>query len=138
MAGIRSKDTRPELFVRRGLHRDGFRFKLHDRALPGKPDLVLPKYNAVIFVNGCFWHGHDCHLFRMPGTRPEFWEKKMRTNRARDVRAQHALRTKGWRVLTVWECALKGKLRLPSGNVIAVAADWLKSDCPEAEIRGKS
>ena len=80
MSGIRGKNTRPELLIRKGLHARGFRFRLHDKRLPGKPDLVLPKYSAVIFVHGCFWHGHDCHLFKWPQSRREFWRKKITRN----------------------------------------------------------
>ncbi len=112
MSGIRGKDTKPELLIRKALHSRGFRFRLHSLKVPGKPDLVLPRYNAAIFVHGCFWHGHDCHLFKMPSTRPEFWEGKIDRNRARDTEVRNALITSGWRRLVIWECALKGKFRL--------------------------
>lgn len=108
MAGIRGKDTRPEMILRRGLHARGFRFRLHDRRLPGSPDLVFPGRRAVIFVHGCFWHGHGCHLFRLPATRQEFWRAKIEGNAARDALAEGALAADGWRVLSIWECALKG------------------------------
>ena len=91
MAGIRGSDTKPELAIRSALHRRGFRFRLRRRDLPGKPDLVFPKHSAVIFVHGCFWHGHDCHLFRWPGTREEFWRDKITSNAARDRRQRSAL-----------------------------------------------
>ena len=84
MAGIRSRNTRPELIVRKGLHARGFRYRLHARGLVGRPDMVFRKYGAVIFVHGCFWHGHDCSLFRLPGTRSDFWQKKIGRNRERD------------------------------------------------------
>lgn len=125
MAGIRAKDTRPEMILRRGLHARGFRFRLHDRRLPGSPDLVFPGRRAVIFVHGCFWHGHGCHLFRLPATRQEFWRTKIQGNQARDGIAQGALRAEGWRVLTIWECAVKGRERLPVETVLDRAADWL-------------
>ncbi|RWQ14820.1 very short patch repair endonuclease [Mesorhizobium sp.] len=136
MAGIRGTNTKPELILRHGLHALGFRFRLHDRKLPGRPDIVLPRYRAVIFAHGCFWHGHDCHLFRMPSTRPEFWEAKIVKNREMDVRAFDALAKLGWRLGTVWECALKGRTRLPLEDVIGECADWLRSDVPSLEIRG--
>jgi DNA mismatch endonuclease (patch repair protein) len=136
MAGIRGKNTKPELVVRRGLHALGFRFRLHDRALPGKPDLVLPRWRAAIQIHGCFWHGHDCRLFRWPGTRQEFWRTKIGRNVARDAEVEAALDHAGWRVLTVWECALKGPGRLGAEAVIAGAAEWLRSDARTGEIRG--
>lgn len=111
MSGIRGKDTKPELAIRRGLHALGFRYRLHARDLPGKPDIVLPRWRAVIFVHGCFWHGHDCHLFKWPKTRTEFWRQKITTNRQNDEKAVAALHAQGWRVLIVWECALKGRTR---------------------------
>lgn len=108
MSGIRGRDTRIELTVRRALHARGFRYRLGGAGLPGKPDLVLPKYKTVIFVNGCFWHGHNCPLFRMPGTRPEFWQAKIESNRNRDERVLGQLADMGWHVFVVWECSLRG------------------------------
>jgi len=136
MSGIRGANTKPELLLRKGLHALGFRFRLHDRSLPGKPDIVLPRYKAVIFAHGCFWHGHDCHLFKWPSTRPEFWQAKIARNRAVDERTDAALSEAGWRQAIVWECALKGKSRLPLDDVIESCAEWLKSDRPRLEIRG--
>src|SRR4051812_25000557 len=104
MAGIRAKDTKPELIVRRGLHRAGLRFRIHDRRLPGKPDLVFPKYKAVVLVHGCFWHGHDCKLFKWPNTRPEFWRSKIGSTINRDAAVRIQLVKAGWRVLEIWEC----------------------------------
>lgn len=138
MAGIRGKDTRPEMLLRRGLHARGFRFRLHDRRLPGTPDLVFAGRRAVIFFHGCFWHGHACHLFRLPATRTEFWREKIEGNRARDRAAENALASEGWRVLTVWECAVKGRDRLPPESVIDRAADWLVSGSGNATIAGAS
>ncbi|WPP44233.1 DNA mismatch endonuclease Vsr [Pseudomonas sp. AN-1] len=103
MPGIRSKDTRPEMIVRRALHARGFRYRLHVKDLPGKPDLVFPRYRSVAMVHGCFWNGHDCHLFKVPGTRTEFWLGKIERNREHDVEARKALRAPGWRLLEVWE-----------------------------------
>ncbi len=108
MAGIRGRDTRPEMLLRRALHGRGLRYRLHDRRLPGRPDIVFPKWQAVVFVHGCFWHGHGCRLFRWPATRPEWWQEKIRANMARDKRNADALGAAGWRVLTVWECELRG------------------------------
>lgn len=108
MSGIRGKNTKPELIVRSHLHRSGLRFRLH-RKLPGRPDLVLPKYGAAVFVNGCFWHGHDCGAFRIPKTRSDFWEAKIMGNRARDARVNLELRRLGWKTFTVWECELRNQ-----------------------------
>jgi DNA mismatch endonuclease (patch repair protein) len=136
MSGIRGKNTRPELIVRRGLHRLGFRYRLHARDLPGKPDMVLPKYRAVIFVHGCFWHGHDCHLFKWPSTRRKFWRTKITTNRAVDNRAKCSLLADHWRVAVIWECALKGRTRLSTETLLAGCRDWLISGETELELRG--
>jgi len=137
MAGIRGTNTKPEMVLRKGLHALGFRFRLHDRTLPGKPDIVLPRYRAVIFAHGCFWHGHDCHLFKWPSTRPEFWQAKIARNRAVDAGAEAALATAEWRQANVWECALKGRTRLPLDDILGECAAWLRSDAPSLHIRGK-
>lgn len=136
MAGIRGKDTKPELAVRSALHARGFRFRLHRKDLPGKPDLVFPKHRAVVFVNGCFWHGHECHLFRWPKTRPEFWQRKIRSNMERDHARYLELGAAGWRVAIVWECALKGRGRLPISVIADRCADWLESDRKALALRG--
>ena len=135
MAGIRGSDTKLELAIRSALHRRGFRFRLRRRDLPGKPDLVFPKHRAVIFVHGCFWHGHDCHLFRWPRTREEFWRNKITSNAARDRRQRSALLEAGWRVATIWECTLKGRGRLPVGVITDRCAVWLESDGTMLEVR---
>jgi DNA mismatch endonuclease (patch repair protein) len=122
MSRIRGKDTKPELLVRRGLHALGFRFRLHRKDLPGRPDLVFPARRAVIFVHGCFWHGHNCPMCKMPATRPEFWRTKIEGNRARDQKAGAALTASGWRALIVWECALRGPAPQPEGMVFAGCA----------------
>jgi DNA mismatch endonuclease, patch repair protein len=121
MAGIRSKDTKPEIMVRRALHARGFRFRLHKRDLPGRPDLVLAKHNAAIFVHGCFWHGHNCGAFRLPKTRTAFWHDKISTNLARDQRSVSRLADEGWRVRIVWEC----DLRRNASSAVADLANWL-------------
>lgn len=134
MSGIRSKNTKPELIVRSLLHRRGFRFRLHRKDLPGKPDIVLPRYKAVIFVHGCFWHGHECNFFHLPTTRTGFWMEKIQNNRERDLRQIENLRTMGWRTLVVWECATrKGTLLSPSdlGDCIEV---WLKMRIDSIQI----
>jgi DNA mismatch endonuclease (patch repair protein) len=136
MSGIRSTNTRPELILRKGLHALGFRFRLHDRTLPGTPDLVFPKFRAVIFAHGCFWHGHDCHLFRWPSSRQEFWQKKISCNREVDRRAASDLALAGWRQCVVWECALKSRTRRPLEDVLAGCATWLRSDSLTLEIKG--
>ena len=136
MSGIKSKDTKPELLIRKSLHQRGFRYNLHNRKLPGRPDLVLPKYNAIIFVNGCFWHAHGCHLFKWPKTRPEFWREKISGNGKRDKRNQALLLEQGWRLLVVWECALKGRQKLSLEHVVDSAVAWLKSGNLVLNIRG--
>ena len=116
MSRIRGTDTGPEWLVRRHLHAAGFRFRLHAKELPGRPDLVLPKHGLVVFVHGCFWHGHWCQRGRIPGTRAAFWAQKFEANKRRDAKNVRALRRAGWRVLTVWECSIssptKAKKRL--------------------------
>lgn len=110
MARIRSKNTRPELLVRHFLWASGFRYRLHGRQLPGSPDIVLPRYKTVIFVHGCFWHGHTaCKQFKMPGTNTQFWQEKIGRNRQRDENALRNLKTLGWQTIVVWECELQGK-----------------------------
>lgn len=128
MAGIGPANTKPELLLRRGLHALGYRYRLHDRRLPGKPDLVFPGRRAVIFVNGCFWHGHDCHLFRWPSTRSEFWQAKISGNVARDSRVRALLSAAGWRIADVWECTLKGRERLPLDEVLGRCVAFLEGD----------
>ena len=136
MSGIRGKNTRPELLIRRSLHRLGYRYRLHSSKLPGKPDLVFPRYRAVIFVNGCFWHGHDCHLFKWPSSRAEWWRAKIARTRATDAANRKALAQAGWRILDVWECALKGRTRQPLELVIGQIDAWLPADSPALVIRG--
>ena len=119
MSGIKSKNTKPELIIRKALFGNGFRYRLHDKKLPGKPDLVLPKYRTVIFINGCFWHGHNCHLFKWPSTRKAFWKDKIGRNQSRDALAGRQLKKFGWNVIVVWECAIKGKSRIELPEVIS-------------------
>lgn len=127
MSSIRSKDTKPEKIIRSGLHRRGFRFRLHDTRLPGKPDIVLPKFNAVIFVHGCFWHGHDCKLFKWPKTRKGFWREKILSNQTRDEKCISLLLSKGWRVMIVWECSVKGRKEQVIDELVGECAAWIRS-----------
>ena len=136
MAAIKGADTKPELQIRRALHAAGFRYRLHVQVLPGKPDLVLPRFRAVIFVNGCFWHQHDCHLFKWPATREEFWRAKIGRNVENDARAIAALEASGWRIATVWECALKGKTRLEFPAAMQRLIAWIESNETAITIRG--
>ncbi len=136
MSGIRGKNTLPEMTIRKGLHARGFRYRLHDTKLPGKPDLVFPVYNAVIFVHGCFWHKHHCHLFKWPSSRQDFWKEKITRNAQKDIENLAAIQEKGIRVLTIWECTLKGKTRLPMENVIEQADQWLRSGKNNYVIEG--
>jgi DNA mismatch endonuclease (patch repair protein) len=125
MAGIKSKNTKPELALRHALHAKGLRYRLHSKSIPGKPDMVFPRHRAAVFVNGCFWHGHDCKYFKLPATRTDFWEKKINGNQARDRVVTALLKDEGWRQLTVWECSLRGK---GSATVVAdQVAKWLNS-----------
>ena len=136
MSGIKGADTKPEIAIRRGLHKRGFRFRLHCQTLPGRPDLVLPKYSAVIFADGCFWHRHDCHLFKWPKSREEFWREKINRNAVRDARNQKLLAEQGWRVARVWECAVKGKHKRSLDYILDECAAWLRGNKTTLEIRG--
>ena len=109
MSGIRGANTKPELLVRRGLHRRGLRFRLHRKKLAGRPDIVFSRYRTVVFVHGCFWHAHECRLFSWPKSNAEFWRKKILDNRKRDQRNVETLLQESWRVIVIWECALRGK-----------------------------
>lgn len=112
MSAIRGKNTKPEIVVRKFLFGRGFRYRLNHPRLPGHPDIVLRKYRTVIFVNGCFWHGHDnCKYYRLPKTNVDFWRKKVERNKKRDVEEQRQLATMGWHCITIWECQLKPKVR---------------------------
>lgn len=132
MGGIRARNTRPEMRLRRALHALGFRFRLHAKELPGKPDLVLRKHGAVIFVHGCFWHRHrDCRLASTPASNSSFWADKFARNVERDRQAMEALRDMGWRVAIVWECGLRRK---DTSIVIELTREWLLSDDPQLEL----
>ena len=134
MSGIRGKDTRPEMLVRKALHARGFRFRLHVKDLPGRPDIVLPKFRAVIFVHGCFWHGHDCRYFKVPQTRTGFWLDKIGKNQERDRQQLEKLGQQGWRVLVVWECATRGHGHAGVGMTVDRIADWLRQGAGPAQM----
>lgn len=139
MSSIRGKNTKPEMLIRLALHRRGFRFKLHDKALPGKPDIVMPRYRAVINVHGCFWHGHeDCKYFRIPATRTEFWNNKITGNRLRDQIHKSLLLEQGWRVLTVWECALRNPKPVELESVFDFITQWLEGQLSTGTVGEKS
>jgi len=127
MGAIKGKDTLPELSVRRALHAKGFRFRLHDKSLVGKPDLVLPKWKAVVFVHGCFWHQHGCSNSKMPVTRLEFWEEKLKSNTERDKRQLAQLRSEGWRIAVIWECTIRKEMKSANGALFEQLADWLRN-----------
>lgn len=125
MAYIGAMNTKPELYVRKGLHRRGLRYRLHDRRLAGTPDIVLPKYRAAIFVNGCFWHGHDCPNFKLPSTRTEFWANKIAGNQRRDAQNLSALESIRYRCKTIWECETRYDRKV-DGDLLDRIARWIK------------
>ncbi len=127
MSRIRGKDTKPEMIVRRFLFSQGFRFRLHYRKLPGHPDIVLPKYRAVVFVHGCFWHRHEnCRHFRLPQSNVEYWENKIAGNVERDLRDANRIADMGWKVIVIWECELERKTR---DEVLNRVATLIKGSC---------
>ncbi|WP_104473755.1 very short patch repair endonuclease [Acinetobacter indicus] len=134
MAGIKGRNTKPEILIRKLLHKKGFRFRLHVKDLPGKPDIVLPKYKAVNFVNGCFWHGHkDCRFFKLPATRTEFWQEKIMRNQANDSKSINLLLENNWKVAVIWECSIRGATKDPD-TVIDLISEWLPSERSFIEI----
>lgn len=141
MSGIRGRDTKPEVKVRKALWQRGFRYRIprkkHYKGLPGIPDMVFVKHRAVILVNGCFFHGHGCSLFKYPDHNGQKWSAKIQGNRERDARFAEMRRQQGWRTLTIWECALRGPRRLPFERVVKIAVDWLESGTQDATIEGK-
>lgn len=130
MSRIRGANTKLEVLVRKGLHARGLRYRLGGAGLPGRPDIVLPKHRAVVLVHGCFWHGHDCPLYRLPKTRPEFWQAKIDSNKSRDSRVQRELQASGWEVIEFWEC----KVRNQEQTVIDRALDHLALSITGASI----
>ena len=138
MARIRGKNTKPELIIRRGLHARGLRYRLHRAGIPGKPDLVFANYRTVIFVHGCFWHGHECSLFRWPKTREKFWKNKIRCNMERDKSTLTALRAMEWRVLVIWGCALRGRNKRALVDLLDSAENFVRyGDESYLEIKEK-
>lgn len=136
MSRIRSKNTAIEMTIRRGLHEKGLRYRLHDSNLPGKPDIVFPKYKAVVLVNGCFWHGHNCHLFRTPKTNVIFWSNKIKKNIERDKENIKKLDRMGWRILIIWECSFKGKYRMNQVDLVLKIYAWIISGAESTQIQG--
>lgn len=136
MASVGQKNTGAEWLLRRAIHKRGMRYRLHDRSLPGSPDLIFPRKRTVVFVHGCFWHSHGCHRSTVPKSQPEFWADKFQANRSRDERTRNSLLASGWRVMTVWECALKGKTALPPDTVAKRLEAFLESPKRLAEIVG--
>ena len=137
MRAIRTRDTAIELRVAQQLTALGLAFTVQDRTLPGRPDFVLAEYRAIIFVHGCFWHRHHCHLFKTPATRTEFWLGKIDANVARDRRHIAGLNAAGWKVLVVWECALRGKTRLDEESLQARLEEWICAADDNGEIDGQ-
>jgi DNA mismatch endonuclease (patch repair protein) len=134
MSGIRGSNTTPEVVVRKALFAAGYRYRLQRRDLPGRPDVVMPGRKVAIFVHGCFWHHHqDCRFAKVPATRPEFWEEKLKTNKARDARCVSELQAMGWRVLVVWECFLR--TTKSALDVQSALTDWIESDKQAGELR---
>lgn len=134
MSSVKSKDTQIELIVRKALFAKGFRYKINDKTLPGKPDIALPKYKAVIFINGCFWHGHNCKRGKLPETNTDFWSQKINSNIVRDKQNIKQLKNLGWRVAVVWECSLRGKTSMGLQTVAGKLESWLKNTSNYIEI----
>ena len=128
MSGIGTANTKPEVTVRKLLFAQGFRYRLHRKDLPGKPDLVLPKYEVAVFVHGCFWHCHECHLFKWPKSNATFWRKKILGNRQRDARNVKELRALGWDVMTVWECAVRSRSEAQLESLGAKMGRWIEAE----------
>ncbi|MAM74933.1 MAG: very short patch repair endonuclease [Tistrella sp.] len=136
MSRVRGKNARPELILRKGLHARGLRFRIHRKDIPGRPDLAFISARAVVFVHGCFWHGHRCPLFKVPETRTEFWMNKILANMHRDEIVARQLQAEGWRSLVVWECALRGRGRLPLQTVLDLTETFVRGDQLTARIAG--
>ena len=135
MSGIRGRDTKPEMAVRRAMFAAGFRFRLHRRDLPGIPDIVLPGRRVTVFVHGCFWHRHaGCRYATLPTTRPEFWKAKLEGNAARDAKTIEALLALGWRVLVVWECTVRDHETMSA--LPETLAEWIRGDAVTGAVRG--
>jgi len=138
MSKIRGKDTSPERYIRSLLHRRGYRFGLHSKTIQGRPDLVLVKYGVLVFVNGCFWHGHDaCPLYRPPKTSKKFWHEKIKRNQQRDLRINRKLLSEGWRVLHIWECAFRSNTKIPEEKLVSAMELFIHGTGKSKSIRGK-
>jgi len=129
MSGIRSRNTKPEILIRKGLFKLGYRYRINSNSIFGKPDIILKKYNAVIFIHGCFWHGHiGCENFRMPKSNIQFWIDKIDRNRKRDGEVLNYLHATGWRICIIWECAIRGKKQMKHYNkIINKISKWIRS-----------
>ena len=138
MAGIKSANTKIEILIRKELFSLGFRYRRNWKKLPGKPDLFVLRYNKVIMLNGCFWHGHNCHLFKMPSSNSEFWQNKILTNKSNDFEKQNKLNELGYPVLTVWECAIRGKGKIDFDTLNNKISEWLKKGTTNFDIGGHS
>ena len=136
MARIKNKNTKIELLVRKALYSRGFRYRIHVGDFAGKPDLAFKKYNALVFIHGCFWHGHDCSLFRLPKTNTEFWEKKIQRNKEKDMQNTLINLSKGLRQLVVWECSIRGKDNDSFQKVIQKIESWILSNRKEMQVKG--
>jgi DNA mismatch endonuclease (patch repair protein) len=134
MRAVRARDTHPELRLRQALHAAGLRYRLHEKKLPGSPDLVFPKYKAVLFVHGCFWHLHGCRYSKIPETRADFWTHKLKANQERDRRVRTVLLESGWRVGIVWECSLRSNVKAGVFQVAEMVGEWLHNNGDRLEI----
>jgi len=134
MSAVKGRNTKPELVVRKRLFARGLRYSLHARSLPGKPDLLFRRYKAVVFIHGCFWHGHDCHLFRWPKSNSAFWRKKIHRNQTVDARTVEELRVLGWRTMIVWECAVRGVSEKHLDGVADRVKRWIQGNRRSGEI----
>lgn len=138
MASVGQRNTGVEVMLRSALHAAGLRYRLHDRSLPGSPDLVFPRFRAAVFIHGCYWHAHGCHRSSVPKSRRAFWMDKFEANKLRDARKAQALLADGWRVLDVWECALRGKTARDPDAVASLVRRWLTSTAERGSIAGRS
>lgn len=133
MSGIKSRNTKPEILVRKALFKHGFRFRLHEKNLPGKPDIVLPKYHAIIFIHGCFWHEHSCKYFKWPKSNTEFWVNKIKGNAVRDKRILLELQQQGWKTCVIWECIFKTD-KQKIDKYFESLFKWVQNDCSSIEL----